>query len=174
MEYQFNLKFKCASEYADENYIMMRLGETECTDALVGLGLPGYVGLEFIREAQSAEEAFLSALEDVKKALPKAILVEASPDFVGLTDIADLLGMSRQNMRKIFISHTETFPPPVHGGNSTVWHLSQVLQFLATCQYEFDQKVYDVAKAAMQVNLTKEKILLDPKFYGRFRQRLQA
>jgi predicted DNA-binding transcriptional regulator AlpA len=174
MEYQFNLKFTLASEYADENDVMMRLGEAGCTDALVGLGLAGYVGLEFIREAQSAEEAFLSALEDVKKALPKAILVEASPDFVGLTDVADLLGMSRQNMRKLFIAHTETFPPPVHGGNSTIWHLSQVLQFLADRQYEFDQTVHDVAKAAMQVNLTKEKTLLDPKFCGRVRQRLRA
>jgi biotin operon repressor len=29
------------------------------------------------------------------------MLAEAAPDFVGLTDVAELTGMSRQNMRKL-------------------------------------------------------------------------
>lgn len=39
MGHEINLTFKCAS---DENDIMTRLSAT-CTDALVGLGVPGYV-----------------------------------------------------------------------------------------------------------------------------------
>jgi hypothetical protein len=69
MEYEFSLKFKLAPEDASEDDIMARLGEAGCTDALVGLGLPGYVALEFIREADSAEEAMASALRDALRAL---------------------------------------------------------------------------------------------------------
>src|SRR5665647_3645810 len=88
MEYKFNLKFKLAPEKTSDANIMKHLGEAGCTDALVGLGLAGYVGLDFIREADSAENAILSALADVKTALPMAKLVEVGPDFVGLTAAA--------------------------------------------------------------------------------------
>ena len=94
MEYEFNLKFKLGPDELSEDEIHPCLGEAGCTDALVGLGLRGHVGLEFIREASSAEEAILSALADVRKALPKATLVEVGPDFVGLTDVADMVGVS--------------------------------------------------------------------------------
>jgi len=161
MEYKFNLKFKLAPEKTSDANIMKHLGEAGCTDALVGLGLAGYVGLDFIREADSAENAILSALADVKTALPMAKLVEVGPDFVGLTDAADLVGMSRQNMRKLFVSNATLFPSPVHGGSSTIWHLAQVLQFLKDRRYKFTQSILDVALTAMRVNITKEKSLLD-------------
>lgn len=170
MEYQFTLKFRLDAEDLSDDDLHLRLGEAGCTDALVGLGLPGYVGLDFIREAPSAEEAILSALADVKAALPKARLVEAGPDFVGLTDVADLLGMSRQNMRKIFVSNATTFPPPVHGGVSMVWHLAQVLAFLKDQDYEFAQAVLDVAATSMQVNLAKEASLLDTRLDKKLRK----
>jgi hypothetical protein len=37
----------------------------------------------------------------VKKAIPMSRLIEATPDLVGISDLAALLGHSRQNMRKI-------------------------------------------------------------------------
>lgn len=162
MEYEFNLKFKLAEVAANDDRIMECLGRAGCTDALVGLGSQGYVGLDFIREANSAEDAIRSALADVKRALPTAILVEAGPDFVGLTDVADLVGVSRQNMRKLFVRNAAVFPAPVHGGSSTIWHLAQVLHFLKERQYQFTQSVLDVALAAMRVNIKKENGLLDP------------
>ena len=160
MEYEFNLKFKLAPGDSDHDAIMHRLGECGCSDALVGFGVPGYVGLEFIRDAGSAEDAILSAARDAQAALPGAQLVEAGPDFVGLTDIADLLEMSRQNMRKLFIGN-EAFPPPVHGGKSSVWHLAHVLMFLKERQYKITPAVLEVAVTTMHVNLSKEKTLLD-------------
>ena len=174
MEYEFTLKFKLADPEMSEDDIHLRLGEAGCTDALVGLGLPGYVGLEFIREAGSAEAAVLSALADVKTALPAAALVEAGPDFVGLTDVADLLGMSRQNMRKLFIKHAISFPPPVHGGAAMVWHLAQVLEFLREREYEFSESVREVAMTSMQVNLEKERALLDARLAEKVRRQLRA
>lgn len=174
MEYQFTLKFKLEANALSDDELHVRLGDAGCTDALVGLGLPGYVGLDFIREAGSAEEAIFTALADVRKALPNARLVEAGPDFVGLTDVADLLGMSRQNMRKIFVNNAATFPPPVHGGVSMVWHLAQVLAFLREQDYEFAEAVLDVAATSMQVNLAKEACLLDARLDKKLRKQLAA
>lgn len=166
MEYEFNLKFKLASGDNDHDAIMQRLGEAGCTDALVGFGVPGYVGLEFVREADSAEDAILSAAKDAQAALPGSQLVEAGPDFVGLTDVADLLEMSRQNMRKLFVGN-EAFPAPVHGGTSSVWHLAHVLVFLKERKYEITPAVLDVAVTTMHVNLSKEKTLMDRKLEAR-------
>ncbi len=52
-------------------------------------GLPGRVALSFVREADSANAAMVSALADARRAMPSATLIEAVPDLVGLTDIAD-------------------------------------------------------------------------------------
>lgn len=162
MEYSFTLKFRLPPDYAaHDEALMLRLGEAGCTDALIGLGLPGYVSLEFDREAGSAIDAVSSAIADVARAVPEAELVEAAPDFVGLTDIAELAGVTRQNMRKLFLNHASLFPPPVHGGCAMVWHLAPVLQFMRTRQYAIDHATLDVAYAAMQVNLRKEMKLLD-------------
>ncbi len=160
MEYEFTLKFKLDSADANYDDIVERLGAAGCTDALVGIGVVGHLGLEFVREAVSAEEAMLSAIADVKTAIPGAKLVEAGPDFVGLTDAADLVGVTRQNMRKFMITHSEAFPAPVHSGSTSIWHLALVLQFLGEREYNLAPSLVDVAKAAMRVNLTKEVALM--------------
>ena len=65
-----------------------------------------------------------------RKAIPGATLVKASPDFVGLTDVAEIAGFSRQNMRKLMVGGVSTFPTAVHEGSPAVWHLAKVLQWL--------------------------------------------
>jgi hypothetical protein len=50
--------------------------------------------------------AIFSVVQKVRTAIPVAELVEASPDFVGLTDVADLVGCSRQNIRKLMLTHS--------------------------------------------------------------------
>ncbi|MNF88466.1 hypothetical protein D3C84_709610 [compost metagenome] len=57
---------------------MDRLAEAGCDDALVGVGQPGHLALEFIREASSADEAIEGALEDVRRAVPNARLIKAA------------------------------------------------------------------------------------------------
>ena len=174
MEYAFNLTFKLSPQDADHDRIMGRLGEVGCTDALVGLGVAAHVGLEFIRAAESAEAAVLSALDDVKKALPSARLVEAGPDFVGLTDVADLVGVSRQNMRKLMVNNSDAFPPPVHAGSPSIWHLAHVLQFMGERHYKFDKPMFDVALTAMQVNIAKERAFVDAKVEEKVSRRIFA
>lgn len=174
MEYEFTLKFKLPASETNTDAVLERLGEHGCTDALVGLGQSGYIGLDFMREAQSAEAALLSAIDDVRQAVPGAVLVEAGPDFVGLTDVADVVGQSHQNMRKLMLSSSHRFPSPIHSGSSSVWHLAHVLEFMRERNYEFSSAVFDVARTTMQINIVKEQPLLDARFAASLQQRLHA
>lgn len=156
MEYIFTLKYQLSEEDSDLDDIVERLGAAGCDDALVGVGQPGRIALEFTREAESAEAALVSALADVKRAVPSARLIEAAPDFVGLTDAADVVGVSRQNMRKLMVNYPTSFPAPVHEGSAAVWHLADLLAWLqAKGGYDVDLSTVDVAAAAMQINLAK-------------------
>ncbi|MCA8866847.1 MULTISPECIES: helix-turn-helix transcriptional regulator [unclassified Halomonas] len=159
MEYVFTLKYQLADSDSDLDALVERLGAAGCDDALVGVGQPGRLALEFSREAGSAEEAVHTALVDVKKAIPSARLIEASPDLVGLTDVADVVGVSRQAMRKLMLTHRATFPVPVHEGSASIWHLAEVLDWLMTRGgYQVDVGVLDIAKVALEVNIAKEAI----------------
>ena|ERR1700761_1464355 len=164
MEYVFTLKYRLAAEDCDLDEIVERLGEAGCDDATVGVGQPGRLALFFTREGESAFAAVVSALQDIKRVVPSARLVEAGPDFVGLTDVAEVAGVSRQNMRKLMLSHAIDFPPPVHEGSASVWHLSDVLGWLAARGgYEITTNVFDTAKAVKQINLAKGVRELEPR-----------
>jgi len=168
MEYTFTLKYKLAAQDCDLDAIVERLGEAGCDDATIGVGQPGRLALVFSREGTSALEALVSALGDVKEAVPSARLVEAGPDFVGLTDVAEIAGVSRQNMRKLMLSHAVEFPPPVHEGSASVWHLSDVLDWLnSRGWYDINAEVFDVARSAKQINLAKEARGLEPRLNRR-------
>lgn len=157
MEYTFILKYQLSGDDSDADALVERLAVSGCDDAVVGIGQPGRLALEFTREADSAEKAIVTALRDVKRAIPSARLIEAAPDLVGLTDVADLVGVSRQNMRKLMISHTADFPQPVHEGSTVIWHLVDLLTWLQKkAGYATDRRIVDVAAATLQINLTKE------------------
>lgn len=157
MEYTFTLKYQLADEDRDPDTLVERLGEAGCDDALVGIGQPGRLALEFTREAESAGAAVRSALADVRSAIPSAKLIEVAPDLVGLTDVAEMVGVSRQNMRKLMLAHPSSFPAPVHEGSASIWHLADVLVWLqARGSYSLTKNVLDVAHVALQVNVAKE------------------
>ncbi|SHE60279.1 transcriptional regulator, AlpA family [Modicisalibacter ilicicola DSM 19980] len=156
MEYIFTLKYRLTEQDTDTDALIERLGEAGCDDALIGIGQPGRLALEFTREADDAWQALCSALADVKQALPTVRLIEVTPDFVGLTDVAEMVGMSRQNLRKLMLANPDTFPDPVHEGNASLWHLSDILTWLdARGSYALEPSVMDIASAALQVNLFK-------------------
>ena len=156
-EYEFTLKFSLPDLGADPESFVDRLAGAGCDDALVGIGQHGRIALDFTRSASTALTAITSALRDVRKAIPGAMLVEASPDFVGLTDVAEIAGFSRQNMRKLMVGGVSTFPTAVHEGSPAVWHLAKVLQWLReTRQHAVDDALLDVARATMQVNIARE------------------
>ncbi|MBX9934657.1 DNA-binding protein [Methylorubrum populi] len=155
-EYRFTLKYRLSSEDRDAEALVERLGEAGCTDALVGVGIAGRLALDFTREADSAQDAIRSALADVKEAIPTASLIEVAPDFVGLTDIADLMGVARQSMRKQMLGHSD-FPLPVHEGPVSIWHLEDVLGWLDGRKgYKPDTVVRETATVARTINMVRE------------------
>ena len=163
MEYTFTLKYQLGDDAGDVDALLERLGAAGCTDALVGIGQPGRLALEFTREAASAEAAMHSALADVRRAAPSARLIEAAPDWVGLSDVAEIVGVSRQNMRKLMLAHPGGFPAPVHEGSAAIWHLADVLAWLqAKGGYALAQNVCDVARQALHINLAREGQRLPP------------
>jgi predicted DNA-binding transcriptional regulator AlpA len=175
MEYDFTLKFKLLKAGLSADRLVEKLGAEGCNDALVGVGQAGRIALSFTREASSASEAVLSAIADTRRAIPGATLVEAAPDYVGLTDVAELVGVTRQNMRKLMASHLD-FPSPVHEGSSQVWHLESVLRWLAARDngYQVEQRLLEIAHVAMQCNLMSETHRLDPTCDRRLRKLVTA
>ena len=152
--YEFTLKFALSSDDADIDDALELLAHCGCDDAIAGIGRKGRVALSFLREHDSPEGAVLSGITDVRCALPHAELIEASPDFVGLTDIGDLLNVSRQNVRKLVFSSDAPAPQPIHEGRPTIWHLAKVLGWLRREKdYAVDDDLLALAETTMQVNL---------------------
>ena len=101
-DYDFTLKFNLQDPQSDPGEYVEKLYAGGCDDALIGVGLKGCISLNFIREASSAYEAISSAISDVKAVVPSATLIEAAPNFVGLTEksyckLAQNLDMSYQS-----------------------------------------------------------------------------
>jgi hypothetical protein len=162
-EYDFTLKFDLPEPGADPEQYIAALYEAGCDDATVGVGMRGRIGLNFTREAESAFVAVVSAIADVRRAIPGARLTEATPDLVGLTDSAERVGCSRQNKRKLFVTPVAAFPAPVHEGNAAVWHLAKVLQwFKAKGGYTVPDELIDLSNATMQVNLARQMRDIEP------------
>ena len=153
----FTLKFSLPEDGVDPQTYIEQLGAAGCDDALIGIGLPGRIALDFDREAKSAYEAISSAIADVKSVVPDARLVEATPDLVGLTDVAQIIGCTRQNMRKLMLSSGAAFPPPVHDGKTAIWRLSKVLLWLREKKhYPIEETLLDIAATNMQFNIAKD------------------
>ena len=134
-----------------------------CDDALVGIGRTGRIALRFSRVADSPWQAVTSALRDVRSALPGAALLEASPDFVGVTEVAVIVGRSRQNIRQLMLSCGPSAPPPVHEGQPSIWHLADVLAWLRDSKrYAIADDLIAMAKTNMQLNLAVAQRAADP------------
>jgi predicted DNA-binding transcriptional regulator AlpA len=171
-EYEFELLFKINNN-EEIDVLIDRLYEAGCDDALIGSGKAGVIGLSFTREAENASLAFESAIIDVKKAIPTATLMEAKPDYAGISDIAATIGCSRQNVLKIF-ANAEA-PTPVHSGTLSLWHLSEALQWLTegkrSERYNIPGWKIDVAKIAKEINIVAEEMRM-PSNSSSFRQLL--
>jgi hypothetical protein len=77
MAFTFTLHYELTYDESDMDALMERLAKAGCDDALVGVGQPGRLALEFIRDALSADDAIESAVKDVRRAVPNARLIEA-------------------------------------------------------------------------------------------------
>jgi len=78
MVFTFTLKYQYQLQAIETDALIERLAAVGCDDALVGVGQPGHLGLEFTRKASSAEEAVESALADIRRVVPGAKLISLS------------------------------------------------------------------------------------------------
>lgn len=160
-EFSFTLIFALPQNQLNPEEWVEVLGANGCDDALVGVGITGRIALDFIREARNAREAVVSAIKDVKSIIPGAVLIEVSPDLVGLTDIAELMGFSRQYMRKVMLGR-QLFPAPVHEGKAAIWHLDSVLRWLQeTGVSKVPLTLLELSAVTRQCNLQREIAALD-------------
>lgn len=156
-DYEFTLKFRLPDADADPEQFVEALADAGCDDATIGIGQRGRIALDFVREADTALEAIASAIHAVRQAIPGAELVEASPDLVGLTDVADLVGCTRQNIRKLMLGNVATFPVAMHEGSQSLWHLSPVLAWFSETQKRpIDRSLVEVSEVTMKVNFARE------------------
>ena len=91
-------------------------------------------------------------------AIPGADLSEVKPDLVNLSDLAEFVGCSRQNMRKYAAGEmkqvTVPFPPPAFTGAPDLWHLAEVLAWLSlNTEMAVSAEAHDIAAAAFDLNL---------------------
>jgi hypothetical protein len=167
-DYEFTLKFSFRDPSINPESYLENLNQAGCDDALIGIGQTGRIALNFNRTADSALSALCSAIADVKKAIPDAQFIEATPDFVGLSDIAEIVGYSRQNIRKVMLN-AASCPAPVHDGSTAIWHLAKVLGWMKEAKgYDINDSLLDIAKATMQLNISKETFNLDPSINAKF------
>lgn len=151
-DYEFVLKYRLPGDLRGEAAVEA-LGAAGCTDALVGIGIAGRLAVEFNRPGDVARDAISSAIDDVARALPDADLIEVCPDLVGLTEIAEFVETSRQNIRKLLLG-SEGSPLPSHDGSTTLWHLVEVLDWLVERKgYPSKPILRDTALAARRINL---------------------
>lgn len=150
-EYDFALMFRLPqSDIASETYLDL-LYEAGCDDALMGIGKPGYLALNFIRESSSAFEAVSSAIDNVKSVFTEADLIQVSPDLVGIKELANIFDCTRQNIQKLV--GKPTFPNPVYKGSQAIWHLATVLDWFMANDYNVNQELLELSELAMSINL---------------------
>jgi hypothetical protein len=159
--YSFVLNFNLPDPDARPECYVDALYEAGCDDATVGIGKQGMVGLDFSRAARDAELALKSAIKDVMTAIPGAALVQAGPDLVGLTDMAEIFGFSRQNMRKYATGPhgaRQPFPAPAVLGEPSLWHLAEIASWMkANTTLPVPDRILEVSKAAAHLNFNLEK-----------------
>ncbi|MGN7614216.1 DNA-binding protein [Magnetococcales bacterium HHB-1] len=157
MNFEFTIVCAIQDQRWDPNDISNKLFESGCDDATVFTGSRGTIGLEFYRESDSAEEAISSAIENIQGAFPDTEILEVKPDLVSLAHIADLVGQSRQNIRKL-----AKFPPPSVTGANPLWHLYRVIRWYEDHKgKQFQDGIVAVTKAAWVYNLRLDKSYLE-------------
>ncbi|MEO1446514.1 MAG: hypothetical protein AAFV46_09805, partial [Cyanobacteria bacterium J06635_11] len=72
----------------------------------------------------------------------------------GFTDIAETVGCSRQNIRKLFLATSSSCPHPSYShGNPALWHLADVLLWLQQNKgYSIHPAFIDIATITKSLN----------------------
>ena len=157
-EFNFELIFKLVDNQDSNEYLDV-LFENGCDDATISTGQLGMLSLSFTREAINASVAVESVINDVKKAIPSVKLIEATPDIVNISEISSILGHSRQYTRKLFNSDISSLPAPIHIGNPSIWHLSEILDWLKSLgkqENKINENLFELSHITKQINIKRQ------------------
>jgi hypothetical protein len=130
-EYEFTLILSGVSELTRE--VLDALYESGCDDALIGMR-DGTAYAEFCREADSFQQAVLSAIRDVEAAGLGIRVEHVEPDeLVTMSEIARRLRITREGVRKRVagLRGPGGFPPPAGSltQRSPLWHWTDVVRW---------------------------------------------
>ena len=159
-EYDFTLTFTLSDMENPDQYVEALYGGN-CDDALIGVGEKGTIALNFIREAETAYQAIHRAIKDVRGVISQAIFSEAKPDLVGISEIAELIGCTRQNVRKL-LKNDASSPSPYYNNSLCLWHLADVLFWLRDHKsYAIDDSLLEVSEVNMKLNISANYFKID-------------
>ena len=157
-EFNFELIFKLVDNQ-DSNEYLDGFFENGCDDATINTGQLGMLCLSFTREAINASVAVESAINDVEKAIPSVKLVKSTPDIVNISEISSILGHSRQYTRKLFNFETSSLPAPIHIYNPSIWHLSEILDWLKSLgkqENKINENLFELSLITKQINIKRQ------------------
>ena len=157
-EFNFELIFKLVDNQ-DSNEYLDGFFENGCDDATISTGQLGMLSLSFTREAINASVAVESAINDVEKAIPSVKLVKSTPDIVNISEISSILGHSRQYTRKLFNFETSSLPAPIHICNPSIWHLSEILDWLKSLgkqENKINENLFELSLITKQINIKRQ------------------
>jgi len=111
------------------------LFEAGCDDSLVG-SVDGVQYVEFDREAESLEQAVLSAVDDLESVEGVMVVRLADAGLISMADIAARTGRTRESVRLLISGERGPggFPPPVTDPRSRyrLWRVVEVEQWFDT------------------------------------------
>lgn len=88
VEFEFDLIF-ALPEGTDEGLVLDSLHDAGCSDAAVGLGRAGLVGLGFTRTGRDPEAVVSATVDQAMSGLPDGtVLREVRPELVSLAEVA--------------------------------------------------------------------------------------
>lgn len=152
--YNFTLVLEGADVLADEN--IDALYEAGCGDA--GFGRNGRVQTgEFDREAASFEEAVMSAIHDVERAVPGLTVTRVEPDdLITATVIAQRTGRTRQSIGQLISGKRGPggFPAPVASvdAKTRLWRWSEVIRWFAEMNDQASESDFAIAEFIAALN----------------------
>ncbi len=163
-DFNFELIYKLRSDEDPETYIESLYG-AGCDDAMIEIGTPGHIALEYLIDSEDFQQTFIDAIKNVKRAIPHAKLQRIEPYRLNSSELAYYFGFSKQNMRKYISGQSsvkEPFPEPSIPGKTSYWYLLEVaIWFSKNTEYKLDKQHFNALKMIVILNREVEKSLFD-------------
>jgi hypothetical protein len=115
--------------------------------------LPGMLVLEYARAADSARQAVMAALAELREIEPQGYLAGVGPDLIDFSGVAALFELNPKNMRALMAKYGALFPVPQFIGNAACWHSADILGLIAAQGWrDIPEAELELAQCARSMN----------------------